>query len=192
MKRLFVCVLALLALQPPSPGYDPQIDYLAIMQQAALCGDIEAGRAAEVCRNERLDDLGSGEARVGFDDLFLLAKLIQSEAGSSRIGLEWRMCVGEVALNRVASPEFPDTLEEVVFQKGQYENAETDAFRYQLEPDETSIQAALKLLQGERLMEPQVVFQANFQQGAEVYALFYDQLYGYTYFCTSPHPEYYT
>ena len=207
MKRLFLCLLALLALQPiaaalaaPAPEPEPppqsaapeeQIDYLSIMLQAAVAGDLEAGRSAERLRDEQLTALGSGEARISFDELLLLAKLIQSEAGSSRIGIEWRMCVGEVVLNRAASPEFPDSIEGVIFQPGQYAEAGTEEFLYALDPDETSVQAALRLLQGERLMEPQVVFQANFRQGGEVYALFYDRIYGYTYFCTSPHPELY-
>jgi len=204
MKRLFLCLLTVLIVLPllsgfstqeeappgpaPAPASDEQIDYLSVMLRAAMAGDTEAGRAAELARSEQL---GAADTPVAFDDLFLLAKLIQSEAGSTRIGLEWRMCVGEVVLNRVASPEFPDSIEEVVFQPGQYAEAGTEEFRCTLTPDETSVRAALRLLQGERLMAPQVVFQANFQQGAGVYTLFYDRLYGYTYFCTSPHPELY-
>ena len=38
--------------------YDPEVDYLSIMVRAAACGDIEAGRAAEICRNEKIDKTG--------------------------------------------------------------------------------------------------------------------------------------
>ena len=120
-----------------------------------------------------------------------LAKIIEHEAGSSGIGLDWRMCVGEVVLNRVASPEFPNSIEEVIFQPGQYAGVDCDAFRDLLDPDEASVEAALRLLQGDRLMEPQVVFQANFRQGGGEYLNFYSGAYGYTYFCLSSHPEYY-
>ena len=101
------------------------------------------------------------------------------------------MCVGEVVLNRVASPEFPNSIEEVIFQPGQYAGVDCDAFRDLLDPDEASVEAALRLLQGDRLMEPQVVFQANFRQGGGEYLNFYSSAYGYTYFCLSSHPEYY-
>ena len=101
------------------------------------------------------------------------------------------MCVGEVVLNRVASPEFPDTVKEVIMQEGQYEGVNTDEFLYYLNPTEASVDAALRLLLGERLMEPQVVFQANFPQGGSVYRKYYDSLYGYTYFCTTSYPELY-
>ena len=195
MKKTAFLLAALLLIISLSGGagadYDPKVDYLSIMLRAAACGDIEAGRAAEICRNERIDKTGSREVKIAFEDLFLLAKVITSEAGSERLSDEWRMCVGEVVLNRVASPEFPGTVKEVIMQEGQYEGVNTDEFLYYLNPTEASVDAALRLLMGERLMEPQVVFQANFPQGGGVYARYYDSLYGYTYFCSSSNPELY-
>ena len=192
MAPLLAALLLILALSGKAGAdYDPEVDYLSIMVRAAACGDIEAGRAAEICRNEMIDQTGSGETKIAFQDLFLLAKIITSEAGSERLSDEWRMCVGEVVLNRVASPEFPGTVEEVIMQEGQYEGVNTDEFTYYLNPTEDSVNAALRLLQGERLMDPWVVFQANFPQGGGVYAKYYDSLYGYTYFCSSSHPELY-
>ena len=195
MKKtaLLLAALLLFLTFPGRAGadYDPEVDYLSIMVRAAACGDIEAGRAAEICRNEKIDKTGSDEVKIAFEDLFLLAKIITSEAGSERLSDEWRMCVGEVVLNRVASPEFPDTVEEVILQEGQYAGADTEEFTYYLNPTEDSVNAALRLLQGERLMDPWVVFQANFPQGGGVYAKYYDSLYGYTYFCSSSHPELY-
>lgn len=192
MVPLLASLLLILFLSSSARAdYDPKVDYLSIMLRAAACGDIEAGRAAEICRNEMIDRTGSDEMEIAFDDLFLLAKIITSEAGSERLSDEWRMCVGEVVLNRVASPEFPDTVEEVILQEGQYAGVNTDQFTYYLNPTEDSVNAALRLLQGERLMEPQVVFQANFPQGGSIYAKYYDSLYGYTYFCTTSYPELY-
>lgn len=196
MQTLLAGLAALLVLlgSPRStavPNYDRNVDYLSIMLRAAECGDIEAGRAAQVCRNEMLDDLGSDEIRIDFDDLLLLAKVIQHEAGSERLSAEWRMCVGEVVLNRVASPEFPDSVEEVVYQTGQYAGVNSDEFRYLTDPSADCVQTALRLLQGERLLAPWVVFQANFPQGSGVYTRFYDKVYGYTYFCSSSHMELY-
>ena len=193
MKRWICALLAALLLPAVAAAadYDPGQNYLDILFRAACCGDIDAGRAAAVCYNEWLDDRDSLAARLDFDELLLLAKLIEHEAGGSGIGLDWRMCVGEVVLNRVASPEFPDSIEEVVFQPGQYAGVDCDAFRDLLDPDAASVEAALRLLQGDRLMEPQVVFQANFRQGGGEYLNFYNSAYGYTYFCLSKHPEYY-
>ena len=193
MASLLAVLMLFLSLSVTSRAdYDPKVDYLAIMLRAAACGDIEAGRAAEICRNEMIDKTRSDEIKISFDDLFLLAKVITNEAGSERLSDEWRMCVGEVVLNRVASPEFPNTVEEVIMQEGQYARVTTDEFIYYLTPTESSVDAALRLLRGERLMEPYVVFQANFTQGSRIFAEYYDRLYGYTYFCVSSNPELYS
>lgn len=195
MKKIISLLAALLltlALSVSAEAdYDPEVDYLSIMLRAAACGDLEAGRAAEICRNEMIDVTGSDEVKIAFQDLFLLSKIITSEAGSERLSSEWRMCVGEVVMNRVASPEFPNTVEEVIMQEGQYEGVDTDEFTYCLTPTEDSVDVALRLLQGERLLEPWVVFQANFPQGGGTYARYYDSSYGYTYFCSSCKPELY-
>ena len=98
--------------------------------------------------------------------------------------------MGEVALNRVASPEFPDTLEEVVYQYGQYVGADTPAFRDELQPDPACTDAALRLLLGERILQPQVVFSGHAVQG-KVHSVFRDMHYGSFYFCESNYPELY-
>lgn len=195
MKKLISVIAALVllfALGPPAlADYDPQADYLSIMLRAAVAGDIEAGRAAAICRNERIDDESSGETKLDFDELYLLAKIICVEAGSPQLSDEWRMCVGEVVLNRVASPEFPDSICEVVFEPGQYQEVESFEFIYMLTPTEECVDAARRLLEGERVLEPCVVFQANFVQGGGVYAAYFDAELGYTYFCSSMRPELY-
>ena len=170
MKKLISALLAMalmLALSPPGHAdYDPKVDYLAIMLHAAEVGDIEAGRAASICRNEQIDIELTGETKLDFDELFLLAKIICAEAGSPQLGDDWRMCVGEVVLNRVASPEFPDSIHDVVYEPGQYQEVDTFEFAYVLMPTAECVDAARRLLEGERLMEPWVVFQANFVRAA--------------------------
>ena len=194
MKRRVCALMAALLLLPgltAAADYDAGQDYLDILFRAACCGDRDAGRAAAVCYNEWLDDRDSLAKRLDFDELLWLAKIIEHEAGSSGIDLDWRMCVGEVVLNRVASPEFPNTIQEVIFQPGQYAGTDSEAFRDLLDPGEASVEAALRLPQGDRLMEPSVVFQASFRQGGGEYLHFYSDAFGYTYFCFSSHPEYY-
>lgn len=188
MTTLFLCAQLVTR---AAADYDRKLDYLDIMLRAAACSDFEAGYAAEICRNEYLDDIHSEEVRFTFDDLYWLAKVICSEAGSDFLCMEWKMCVGEVVLNRVASPEFPDTVYDVIFQEGQYANVDTEEFLYGLDPSPECVTAALRLLQGERLLAPWVVFQANFPQGGGTYTMYFDSRLGYTYFCSSPNPELY-
>lgn len=152
MKKLISALLALalmLALSPPGHAdYDPKVDYLSIMLHAAEVGDIEAGRAAAICRNEQIDIELTGETKLDFDELFLLAKIICAEAGSPQLSDDWRMCVGEVVLNRVASPEFPDSIHDVVYEPGQYQEVDTFEFAYVLMPTEECVNAARAAARG--------------------------------------------
>ena len=163
--------------------------YLDVMAMAAVDGDLQAGREAAQYRNEIIDQNGSDQVKISFDDLYLLAKLICAEAGSDWLSDDFRLCVGEVVLNRVDSPEFPDSISDVVYQKGQYASAGTAAFA-SLVPSQACVDVALRLMQGERKMAPSVVFQSDHEQG-EIFSMYTDRRLGTTFFCVSPNQELY-
>ena len=163
--------------------------YLEEMREAAVSGSLEAGRAAEQSRNASLEAGGMGTA-VSFDDLYLLARVIDAMAGSDWLTDDFRMCVGEVVLNRVASPEFPNTIRDVVYQRGQYAVVNTAHFAA-LTPRRECVDCALRLLQGERHMVAAVVYQADYLQG-ELFTMFPDRQLGSTYFCLSDRLELYS
>ena len=78
------------------------------------------------------------------NDLYLLAKCIYAEArGESYIG---KVAVGAVILNRVASPDFPDSIYGVIYQPWAF-TAVHDG-QINLEPDGASYQAATDALTG--------------------------------------------
>ena len=56
---------------------------------------------------------------IDFDDLYLLARLVESEAGNE--SYETKMMVASVVMNRVADSRFPNSIREVIYQKGQFE-----------------------------------------------------------------------
>jgi hypothetical protein len=171
--------------------FEPETDYSCIMIEAAVAGDTEAGGKAELQRNEKIDSLGLDEKKINFDDMLLLARVINAEAGSEWLSDDWKMAVGEVLLNRVASPEFPDTLPECVFQAGQYSGAD-ESWYDTLKPCRRCVVAAKRLLSGERVLnEPSVVFQSNGPQGGGVFLELRDDYFGTTYLCYSMHPELY-
>ncbi|NCB51745.1 MAG: cell wall hydrolase [Clostridia bacterium] len=171
--------------------FEPEKDYSLAMIDAAESGDTEAGIEAELMRNEKIDALGIDEQKMSFNDLLLLARVIHSEAGSEWLSDEWKMAVGEVLLNRVASPEFPDTIEECVYQAGQYGGA-GESWYENLIPYRSCVVAAKRLLSGERVLdEPSVVFQSNGPQGSGVFREYCDAYFGTTYLCYSTHPELY-
>lgn len=60
----------------------------------------------------------SGDSYYDADDLLWLSRIIYCEAGSE--SLEGMIAVGNVVLNRVADPRFPDTIYDVIFQQGQF------------------------------------------------------------------------
>ena len=175
----------------PAPSYvvDMAAYYLEDMIAAAEEGKVKSGRNAEENRNAAIDAAASDAQKISFDDLYLLARVIYSEAGSDWLDEEFRICVGEVVLNRVESPEFPDTIYDVVYQKGQYPVVNSAGFS-SMEPGEDCVNAALKLLQGERLMVPSVVYQSDSIQG-ELFSMYSDMRLGNTYFCLSPNQELY-
>lgn len=165
-------------------------NYSEIMITSAINGDVVTGLEAEQNRNVKIDKQGLSYPKIKFNDLFLVSKIMTAEAGSYWLSDEWKMAVGEVLLNRVASPEFPNTVEECVYQSGQYYSKNSSYFK-RLLPWEKETKLAWRLLEGERHLESSVVFQANFTQGSGIFKSFYDKYLGWTYFCYSSRPELY-
>ncbi len=168
----------------------PAPDYLSLMADAAVRADMETGRQAEYEYRAHLAELGAEDAAIAFDDLFLLAKFIYSQSGRFPISEDFKMCVGEVVLNRVESREFPDTIAEVIYQEGQFEGVHSEDFQCHTVPPRDCVDIAVRLLQGERLLAPHVVhFSA--EPETEVYATFCDRQQNFTYFYESEHPRFY-
>ncbi|NLM97514.1 MAG: cell wall hydrolase [Halanaerobiaceae bacterium] len=78
------------------------------------------------------------------DDLNLLARLIYSESRGEPY--EGQVAVGAVVLNRVRSKDFPNSIREVIYQKGQFTVVENGQIN--LIPDETAYRAAEDALRG--------------------------------------------
>lgn len=190
-KVLSACALVFCALLGFAPDADaafsPETDYMEALIEAVERGDSAAGEEAQRRRAEKIEALGLDCPPLDFEELSLLSRLIESEAGSGWLDAEWKMAVGEVVLNRVASPEFPDTLREVIFQPGQYNGAVRNIL-----PSRASVLAAKRLLEGERVLgDAAVVFQSNGRQGSGVALVLEDAALGKTYLCYSSHRELY-
>lgn len=105
------------------------------------------------------------------EELELLACVIYCEAGGDEASDETRRMVGEVVLNRVADPRFPSSILGVLTQRGQYGLFwKTDVVwpgRALREPEavERAYACARLVLEGERLLPEDVIFQAEFVQG---------------------------
>lgn len=90
-------------------------------------------------------------------DLKLLAKIINAEAGNQPY--KGKVAVGNVIMNRVDHPKFPDTIKDVVYQKGQFSPVSNGSIHK--EPNKESIQAAKEVLNGYRVVDDNVLYFYN-------------------------------
>ncbi len=82
--------------------------------------------------------------KVNKYEKYLLAKLIYCEVGNVQDDKCLELC-GSVVLNRIKDKRYPDTMEGVIFQKGQYEVTWNGHWSYK-EPDNRCLRIARKLL----------------------------------------------
>lgn len=157
----------------------------AILMLALLCivktafgkpakSDVVAGidphRAAAIL--EQLEKLEQ-EKR----DIDLMAHLIYAENGDDSYSeyMKAMEYTGSVVLNRVASERYPDTLEGVIYQRGQY--ACTWDGGIEKEPSADAFEVASKLIKDGSKLPAGVLGAAEFKQGRV-----YDYVAG-TYYC---------
>lgn len=161
---------------------DP-IDWREVMVNAVCDADSHSGLEAECA-------LGGA---IKYEDVYLLSKIIALECGPNWAD-QGIMAIGEVVLNRVVSPEFPNTIREVLYQTDpiQYEPVWSDGWEDYI-PTERYVRLALRLLEGERVFhDPSIVFQALFPQGSGIaYAYHDNDLNNDTYFCWTNYPDNY-
>lgn len=163
--------------------FDAKTNYALLMAEAIADGDYAQARYYESLRNQKKEHLKIQD-NFTFDNLLLLSKIVHAEAGSSWLTEEHRRLVASVVINRVNSPEFPNTIYDVIYQKGQYSPVRTNYFS-NLKPSKRCVFSALNILANGSIAPRDVVFQANFRQGSGVYKSIYDSKLGTTYFCYS-------
>lgn len=99
--------------------------------------------AAPEQEKEKVEQSKIGSMDWDSDDAYRLAKIAMAEAESE--DTEGKALVMLVVLNRVWSDEFPDTIEDVIFQKGQFSPISNGRYD-EVEPDEDCYRA-LQLIQ---------------------------------------------
>lgn len=90
-------------------------------------------------------------------EIDLLARLVRAEAQTEP--LEGKIAVACVVLNRVESPQFPDTLKEVIYAPGQFQPVKNG--QIDMPADEESIQAVKAALTDQRQLAPGALFFYN-------------------------------
>lgn len=107
-------------------------------------------------------------------ELEWLAITIYKEAGGDACGDETRIKVANVVLNRMASEKFPDTMYEVLTAPRQFNTFYLEGIEwperasYETGAVERAYECARRVLDGERLLDEDVVWMAEFPQGSEI------------------------
>lgn len=132
---------------------------------------VEATKPAEM----ELPSTGEPESYTE-EELDMLALVIYQEAGADDCSDDTRLKVGSVVMNRVADDRFPGSIYEVITEEAQYgrlhwtgpvwpERASTEQEAHAVE---RAYDCAERILQGERFLPEDVIWQAEFVQGTEI------------------------
>ena len=138
-----------------------------------VCRKIESNKASVKKEKQKKQK----KIVVSNKDVMNLARIIQAENGGHEDD-EALVLTGVVVLKRVKSKYYPDTIMGVISQNGQYSTYADGKFWN--EPSKRSMRIAKKLLSTSIVHDypDNLVFQAEFRQGREVY-----KKLGYEYFC---------
>lgn len=117
MKRLALLVGIFLCASNPIETYDPPIilDTTPITANPVILLQEEV-RETKNWEQNCYDDT----IQVSYEDAQRLLKIAWAEAGNQ--GIDGQLHIMEVVWNRVNSPDYPNTIEEVIKQPGQFES----------------------------------------------------------------------
>lgn len=100
-------------------------------------------------------------------ELDLLARVIWSEAGSDWLTDEHQRAVASVVINRVNDERFPNTINDVIYQKGQYGCVSNGMINRT--PNQRAYDNAKYVLEYGITIPSNVVWQSQFKQGKGLY-----------------------
>lgn len=176
----------ILEADPTSEPYEDTGEYTdspAAEEVPAVTEDVPA---VEVPEAEEVpayaEEEGSQSYAYTDEDLDLLARIINAEAGCDWIPDWVQQMVGSVVINRVNSEYFPNTIREVIYQPGQYGPVYNGMIDYT--PSQRVIDNARYVLENGSTCPSNVTGQNGEVSGGGVYTSYYDSILGTTiYFC---------
>ncbi len=182
--------------------YDDEVDYMRLMRESAEDGSpyaLIAGAVYEKQRNLKIrtlslpyeettyfldydtgvDILAAIQSDLPYtqEDLDLLSRAIYAEAGCDWIPDWVQLYVGSVVMNRVQDSNYPDTIRDVLWQKGQYSCVSNGSIWKT--PDERTIENARRILEDGSVLPSGVIGQSSKPFGT-IYESYYDSILGTT------------
>lgn len=124
--------------------YDPKVDYMSLMIKYAKAGDynsLHTGRIMEELRNEKIRELKLPYEQTSYfkdyhtgiqiiaaikgrpftlEEQDLLYKLVSTEMGAAWVPDWTQRAIVSIVLNRVKDKRFPNTIRDVLYQRGQF------------------------------------------------------------------------
>ncbi|HZH61802.1 MAG TPA: cell wall hydrolase [Metabacillus sp.] len=100
---------------------NPQVknlDLIYVGQEIHIDID-KKSRPAVASRGERTSSSTSSKVNISETEIDLLARIVRAEAQSEPF--EGKVAVASVVLNRVDSPKFPNSIKDVIYQRGQFQ-----------------------------------------------------------------------
>ena len=133
--------------------YDKQIKYLEPNYQVKEFSNITNSTNISNIVNDIREDIPTVIPYVSEHEIELLARLVFAEAGNQDI--TGKRYIVDVVLNRIGSETFPNTIEEVIYQKGQFSTA-SYLYSSRIKPTEEDYQIVLEEL--ENIYNTEVVY----------------------------------
>ena len=119
-----------------------------------ICYDAEADVALLARGQSGSAYLQSGKSYYYDDTLYWLARIINAESGNQPI--DGKIAVGNVVMNRVNDPAFPDTIYEVLYQQNQFSPAASGSILNT--PNDDSVVAAKLVMDGAQVVPGALFF----------------------------------
>lgn len=150
-----------------STGYGSDVSWWNMF---AVLGCIDANASEHMALHEQRKGEANVEPYCKYtdEDLMWLAHIINAEGGGASYVTD-DMCygIGSVVLNRVESDIYPNTIQEVITQQGQYSSCGSRLWDIPI--TERSLEIAQELIDTGSKYPSNVLFQAEFTQGSGVY-----------------------
>lgn len=138
LKVLVICGAAVFMVKGVGNVYAEEAN--GTVQESVSALDATVATETEERKTTEYVDEGNLTGSMDWDseDAYLLVKIAMAEAEGE--GLEGKALVMLVVLNRVQSDEFPDSISEVIFQKGQFSPISNGRYD-RVEPDQECYEA---------------------------------------------------
>ena len=174
-----LCVLVYVAVSTPAVEAEPTtVATTEVVTEETTEPATEVATIPETTAAETEPVVVETEPTHTVEELEMLALVIYQEAGGDACSDETRMMVGTVVMNRVADPRFPDTIYGVLTQRAQYGRLHWTGLVWpsrasssgEAHAVDRAYACAERILQGERALPSDVIFQSEFIQGTEIVA----------------------